>query len=244
MPRVFDVEEELLQNTGGPPLPPPPDRGGGDWNPQPQGRRGPNHRLRRYRVGLFFAIVSIYTLFIALTSAYVMRQSGGRFDPDSGVTIHDWQPITLPSVLWVNTALLFASSLTLEAARRKVFREPLIMSEWLGMDEDTRRASLPWLGMTIVLGFGFLVGQYLAWKSLHDQGVYAGQNPAAAFFFVLTAAHAVHLLGGLVSLVWSAVAGFTMSLPSRQIALDITGWYWHAMGALWIYIFALLAWVG
>src|SRR4051812_46494471 len=149
MPRLIEVEDELLQDTGGPTKPPPPNRGGGDWNPQPHGRRGPNHRLRRYRVGLFFAIVSIYTLFIALTSAYVVRQSGGTLDTTTGETIHDWQPIVLPAILWLNTALQFASSFTLEVARQKVFREPLIMSEWLGMEETTRKASLPWLGLTI-----------------------------------------------------------------------------------------------
>jgi cytochrome c oxidase subunit III len=242
MSRVIDLEQEILQDTGGPSLPPPPDRGGGDW--QPHGRRGPNHRLRRYRIGLFFAVVSIYTLFIAITSAYVVRQSGGTLDTRTGEFVHAWRPIVLPSILWLNTVLLFVSSLTLEFARRQLFREPLIMSEWLGMEENTRRASLPWLGLTIILGFGFLIGQYLAWRGLNEQGVYAAGNPAASFFFVLTAAHAVHLLGGLISLLWAAIAGFAMSLESRQIAVDITGWYWHAMGALWIYILALLHWMG
>jgi cytochrome c oxidase subunit 3 len=241
MPRALDYEEEIQQQTGGPSLPPPRDSGGGDWNPHPHGR--PNNRLRRYRVGLFFAVVSIYTLFIALTSAYVVRQGGGPFDPQTGTTVHDWQPLQLPHILWLNTALLLASSFTLESARRQVFSESLVMSEWLGMDNDTRKASLPWLGVTIILGVGFLIGQFLAWRQLNNEGVYAASNAASSFFFILTAAHAVHLFGGLVSLSWATVAGFAMSLQSRQIATDITAWYWHAMGLLWVYILGLLYWL-
>jgi cytochrome c oxidase subunit 3 len=241
MPAVIEHPIDIQQDTGGPSLPPPPERGGGDWDPRPHGR--PNNRLRRYRVGLFFAVVSIYTLFIALTSAYVVRQSGGRFDPNTAEIIHDWVAIQLPSILWINTVLLIVSSFTIEFARRQVFSEALIMDEWLGLDRSTRKASLPWIGVTIVLGFGFLAGQFLAWRELNQQGVYAASNAASSFFFILTAAHAIHLFGGLASLLWAAVAGVAMSLQSRQIATDITAWYWHAMGALWIYIFALLYWL-
>jgi cytochrome c oxidase subunit 3 len=88
-----------------------------------------------------------------------------------------------------------------------------------------------------------LVGQFLAWQQLNQEGVYAASNAASSFFFILTAAHAVHLFGVLVSLSWAAVAGFAMSLQSRQIATDITAWYWHAMGLLWVYILGLLYWL-
>jgi cytochrome c oxidase subunit III len=241
MSRIVDFETEIEQQPGGPSLPPPPDPGGGDWNPQPQGR--PNRRLRRYRIGLLFGVISIYTLFIALTSAYVVRQGGGPFDTQSGEVISDWQPIKLPGILWLNTGLLLLSSLTIEIARRRVFSEPLIMNEWLGLDEDTKRGSLPWLGVTLIFGTGFLVGQCMAWQKLDSAGAFSVKNPAAAFFLVITATHAVHLLGGFVSLSWATVSGFKMPLASRQIATDLTAWYWHAMGLLWIYILALLYWL-
>jgi len=241
MSRIVDFETEIEQQPGGPSLPPPPDPGGGDWNPQPQGR--PNRRLRRYRIGLLFGVISIYTLFIALTSAYVVRQGGGRFDPDAGQIIRDWQPIKLPGILWLNTGLLLLSSLTIELARRRVFSEPLIMNEWLGLDEDTRHGSLPWLGVTMILGIAFLVGQWIAWQKLDSAGAFSKENPAAAFFLVITVTHAVHLLGGFVSLSWATIGSFKMRLVSRQIATDLTAWYWHAMGLLWIYILALLYWL-
>lgn len=241
MPRIVDFETEIDQEPGGPSLPPPPDPGGGDWNPQPQGR--PNNRLRRYRIGLLFGVISIYTLFIALTSAYVVRQGTGRFDPDTGVTTYDWHPVELPSILWVNTLLLLLSSLTIEGARRKVFSEPLIMNEWLGLDENTKRAALPWLGCTVIFGIGFLVGQGMAWQQLNEQGIFSAQNPAATFFLVITVTHAIHLLGGLISLSWATIGNFTLPLISRQIATDLTAWYWHAMGLLWIYILVLLRWM-
>jgi cytochrome c oxidase subunit 3 len=246
MARTADFEIEIEQEPGGPSLPPPPDRGGGDWNPQPQGR--PNNRLRRYRIGLLFGVISIYTLFIALTSAYVVRQGGGRFDTTTGEIVYDWHPIRLPAILWLNTGLLLLSSLTLEMARRRVFSESLIMSEWLGLDENTRKGTLPWLGLSAVLGGGFLVGQCLAWRELYLQGIFSGDNPAAAFFIVITGTHAAHLFGGLLSLLWATAGSWVrplgQSLGSRQIATDLTAWYWHAMGLLWIYILALLHWLG
>lgn len=240
MPRIIEIEPVEVER-GGPSLPPPRGHGGDDdFHGQPPGRRGPHGRLKRYRVGLLFAIVSIYTLFIALTSAYVVRQGGGRFDPETGTVIRDWHPVQLPSILWINTVLLLASSVTLEVARKRAFREPDAMAEWLGLEKATHRASLPWLGTSIVLGFGFLVGQYLAWGELNALGIYASGNPASSFFFVLTATHAVHLFGGLVALLWAMALGFGPNRQSRQIAVDISTWYWHAMGLLWIYVLTLL----
>jgi cytochrome c oxidase subunit 3 len=247
MPRVQEIEEldeleleiEELEHGGGAP-PPPRDRDGGDDNNQPPGRRGPSNRLRRYRIGLLVSVVSIYFLFFAITIVFVLRYNGGKFDPSTGEYIHTWQHVELPSILWWNTLILLASSVTLERARKQVFNEEYVISDWLGVRPGTRRASLPWLCASAFLGWLFLVGQFVAWMQLQAQGIYATQNTAGSFFYIVTATHAAHLLGGLISILWVTLVGGYMTVQSRQIAVDVTAWYWHAMGLLWVYVFALL----
>lgn len=237
-----DVEVDPQLGGHGPHLPPRGHDGGGDnFNPQPQGGRGPRDSLRRFRVGLALGVVSIYILFIALTSAYVIRQGTGTSDIRTQTVVRDWVSIDLPQILWLNTLLLVLSSATIEFARRAVFHENTVMKEWLGIDESTKKRSLPWLGITLIMGIGFLAGQVLAWKQFVEQGAYGAGNPAAAFFYILTGGHALHLLVGVAGLLFaSAGTWLKLRLETRQIAVDITGWYWHAMGALWLYILALL----
>src|SRR4051812_33632656 len=222
-------ETEPHHGGRGPTEPPKVGFGGDDWKNNPPGRRGPHERLKRFRVGVLLALISVFTVFIGLTSAYVVRQGGGKLDTTTGTFVRDWKPMVVPRILWLNTALLLLSSFTIEFARRQVFREPQVTEEWLGMGTPTRRASLPWLGITLLLGFGFLAGQYAAWRQLNDAGIFLSTGPSSSFFFILTGAHAVHLLVGLVVLMWAAVASvLSRSLESRQIATDFGAWYWHA----------------
>ncbi|HUQ49425.1 MAG TPA: hypothetical protein VM056_01830, partial [Terriglobales bacterium] len=180
--------------------PPAGDDGDDEWGGHSPGRRGPRDRLHRYRTGVGLGVVGIYMFFIALCSAYLVRQ-GTESRNAAGEFVRDWQPIIIPGILWINTALLALSSVSVEFARRQLFSETLIVPEWLGIGTPTRRRSLPWLGITLLLGAAFLIGQYLAWKSLNTQGVFISTNPSSSFFFILTGAHAVHLVGGLTALV-------------------------------------------
>jgi cytochrome c oxidase subunit 3 len=101
--------------------------------------------------------------------------------------------------------------------------------------------SFPWLGITVLLGFGFLIGQWLAWGELHNRGFYVNTNPSSSFAFLLTITHAVHLTGGIIALLWAASSSLLHKpVESRRIVVDITAWYWHFMAVLWLYIFALL----
>ena len=94
----------------------------------------------------------------------------------------------------------------------------------------------------MLLGLAFLAGQWLAWGELHDRGFYVNTNPSSSFAFLLTIAHAVHLAGGLIALLWAASSSLLHKpLEVRRIAVDITAWYWHFMLALWVYILVLLS---
>jgi cytochrome c oxidase subunit 3 len=95
--------------------------------------------------------------------------------------------------------------------------------------------------MTIALGLLFLFGQWMAWKQLAANGFYVATTPSSSFVYLLTGAHAVHLMGGVLALLVAGLfALLHRSVATRSIVVDVTGWYWHFMAALWVYIFALL----
>jgi cytochrome c oxidase subunit 3 len=197
-------------------------------------------RLRRFRIAIIAAIVSVTTLFIGLTTVYLWRQGTGRWDPEMHFGIRDWRPLTLPyRLLFVNTFVLVLSSVTLELSRRGLLRKAEFST--LGIRPPRMQTELPWLGLTVLLGFGFLAGQLVVWTQFRNEGIYMASNPSGAFFYLLTGLHALHLFGGLVALVCTLIGSWMrMRIASQRIAIDVTGWYWHFMGALWIYIFALL----
>jgi len=217
--------------------------GGGDgdnWNDRPQGSRGPREKLQRYRLGLFFGLAGDLMFFVAIVSAFFVRKSYGHFDAYSHY-INDWLPVQIPTILWLNTAVLLISSLTLEKARRGIFHEPDVMEEWLGMGHPAARRVLPWLSLTALLGCGFIAGQWIAWKQLAVQHVYLMHNPSSKFFFLITGIHGVHLLVGIIAL-FVALVGLKVirTIESRQILIDCSAWYWHSMGLFWIFLFVLL----
>jgi cytochrome c oxidase subunit III len=222
--------------------PPVPPSGGGD-----DGRNGngPDYgaRLRRARLGLICAIATVCMVFISLTSAYIVRQGLPTFDDASNSYVRDWGAVRLPWILLlINTALLVVSSVTMELARRNAARQAALapVKSIPGVSLGNERA-FPWLGITVLLGFGFLAGQWLAWSELHSRGFYINTNPSSSFAFLLTITHAVHLGGGLIALLWAASASLRdKPAEAKRIVVDISAWYWHFMLVLWIYIFALL----
>ncbi|MFZ0730687.1 MAG: cytochrome c oxidase subunit 3 [Candidatus Sulfotelmatobacter sp.] len=223
-----------------PPAPPHPGGGGNDG-------RGdvPDYgaRLRRARLGLICAIATVCMLFISLTSAYVFRRGLPTFDGSSNSYVKDWGSVDLPwALLIINSIILLGSSVTMEFARRQSARQaalaPVRSIPGITLEDEKE---FPWLGLTVLLGFCFLFGQWLAWSRLNDFGFYINTNPSSSFFFLLTVAHAIHLTGGIVALLWASSSSLFHKPPeSRRIAVDIAAWYWHFMAVLWIYIFALL----
>jgi cytochrome c oxidase subunit III len=221
----------------------PPVTGGGDGGRPDPGSPDYGARLRRARLGLAVALTPILMLFVAFTSAYIVRKGLPTLDPGTNTVVHDWQPIPLPTVLFlINTVILLLSSVTIEFARRQLARQVVLepVQSIPGVSLGNER-HFPWLGLTIVLGLGFLTGQWLAWKDLATRGFFVATGPSSSFVYLLTGGHAVHLFCGVLALL---IAGSTVvlrrPLESRRIVVDVTAWYWHFMAALWIYILALL----
>ncbi|HZQ92329.1 MAG TPA: cytochrome c oxidase subunit 3 [Terriglobales bacterium] len=232
----------LDKRHGGRPPDLPPHGGGDDGNDAAGDAPGYYERLRRYRLGVAIGLASVVMLFVALTSAYIVRQGLSSWDDHAGQYVVDWRPIPLPTALLaINTLVLLASSFTLEKSRRSLNRYAATVGLHVpGVAEEPER-SFPWMGITLVLGFAFLAGQVTAWHELRRAGVFLATNPSGSFFYVLTGAHAAHLMGGLLALLYAACMPLLHKpLDSRRLAVDATGWYWHFMGLLWIYIFALL----
>jgi cytochrome c oxidase subunit III len=97
--------------------------------------------------------------------------------------------------------------------------------------------------VTVVLGLGFLFGQWMAWQELANRGFALATSASSSFVYLLTGTHAVHLAGGVLALLYAAAASLLHKpVEARRIVVDVTAWYWHFMALLWLYIFALL-WV-
>ena len=185
----------------------------------PPGLRGPD---RASRSGIWVGIFAITMSFAAFTSALYVRQGSG-----------DGVHIVLPPVIYLNTLALLLSSFAIEMSRRSIQRAPA--PEALGFSKG-----MGWLVATLILGLAFVAGQFLAWRYLAAEGLYLATNSNSSFFYVFTAMHALHLLGGIAALVYliGRLAGSHRRF--RQSQFGSTAIYWHFMGALWLYLFLVI----
>jgi cytochrome c oxidase subunit 3 len=166
-----------------------------------------------------------------------------RMDPRTHMFTGDWRPVLLPPILYLNTAILLLSALTMEKARLSIFREIDVLEEWLGLGRPALRRTLPWVGATLGLGMLFLAGQWMAWRQLTARGFAFDEwsTPASYFFYVITGMHAAHLILGVCGLiVCLSCLNLFKRIEFRQIAVDSTAWFWHVMGLTWVVLFAVL----
>ena len=164
---------------------------------------------------VFLAVVTV--LFSLLVVAYAERMEGA-----------DWRPLPEPWLLWLNTAVLILSSVALQWARVSVRR---------GHIDGVRDGLL----VGGVCAYAFLAGQLLAWQLLAGLGYFAATNPAIAFFYLITALHGLHLLGGLVVWGWTTAKvwrGFEVA--QVRLSVELCAVYWHFLLLVWLILFGLL----
>jgi cytochrome c oxidase subunit 3 len=164
---------------------------------------------------MWLTLVSVAILFLALTVFYIFNGAQRK-------------PIVMPQILWVSTLLILLSSVTLEIARRGGRRRP-------------GRPFQFWITATMLLGGGFLVAQLLAWQALSEAGFYVNRNFRSGYAYLFTGLHGAHLLGGLlglVYLVWRRAESWTVL--RRRVSVDMMALYWHFLGGLWLYLWALI----
>jgi cytochrome c oxidase subunit III len=221
---IDDIEliiEDIRGSGGGKPPSRHDDGDDGNDGGNTGGERRPEPRPaspKKYSTAIALAMLSILMFFMVLTAAFVVL----RFN-----NLHTWSAIRLPWILWVNTAALLASSGTLELARRK-------------LQVDSLRGFKQMWAVTTFLGMIFLAGQVIAWRLLAAEGVYMSSRLSSSFFYVFTALHAVHLLGGVCALFYVGLRNFEAARVSRFVAAEVTSYYWHFMDGLWLFLLALL----
>ena len=178
-------------------------------------RRAMGMNPSKFIVWLF--IVSITMLFAALTSAYIVKQSGG-----------EWLNFNLPGMFWITSLIIIFSSITMQLALSSA-------------RADGFNRLRTYLIVTAMLGLAFLIGQYESWKQLVEMDVYFVGNPAGSFLYVLTGLHAVHIISGLIFLLIVIVSSFKLKIHSRSlIRIEMCTTYWHFLGGLWLYLFLFL----
>jgi cytochrome c oxidase subunit 3 len=172
------------------------------------------------KVGLWTLLAVITSLFGLFICAYWMRMEHGH---------GDWNPLAVPRVLWLNTAMLILSSVGMQWARAAVGR---------GQAERLRIALIA----GGVLAWVFLGGQLLAWSQLCASGHFVASNPAIGFFYLLTGVHGLHLLGGLVVWVKTVVrmAKPGVELVDLRLSVELCTVYWHYLLLVWLVLFAVL----
>ncbi len=178
---------------------------------------------KKLRVAMWFILLIVLMTFGGLIAAYVVVSTNG---------VLEWRPFDLPFQVWISTALIIASSIAYKISQRV-------------LNSGNQALSKKWLLATTVLGAVFISSQIILWLALVRRGVYVYSNPYAGFFYILTAVHAVHVLGGIIALgnvvlrTWNETS-LEEELTERKNIARSVGWYWHFMDALWIALVLLL----
>jgi cytochrome c oxidase subunit 3 len=187
----------------------------------------PATTLAPKRIGLWIFLAVVTSLFCLFLSAYYMRM--GAHAGHGAPAASDWAAIRDPSILWFNTVLLIFGSVVMQSARVAVVS---------GQVEQVRIR----LFAAGLLTIAFLIGQWIAWRELRYSELFTPANPAVAFFYVLTAVHALHLLGGLF--VWGRTLARTLrkdvELIDVRLSVELTSVYWHYLLLVWLGLFAVL----
>jgi cytochrome c oxidase subunit III len=202
-----------------------------ELTPRPGNVTASGSHAQKSETGMWVAVSAIGMSFAAFTSAMIVRQDSST----------DWQHFQLPPVLYLNTLILLGSSVTLELARQRIAAISNAARQASASAEDLLASGTYWLYLTAALGLIFVFGQFMAWRSLAAQGLFLATNPSSSFFYLFTALHAVHLLGGMGGLFYVLRKLQRNGGAAGTTALSAFSIYWHFMDLLWVYLLLLLA---
>jgi cytochrome c oxidase subunit 3 len=198
--------------------------------PRPGHVTASGSHAEKSETGIWIAVAAISMFFAAFTSSMIVRQ---------GIT-PDWLHFQLPRVMYLSTLVLLASSVTLELARRQFAATPEAVGGPTAQDPALERKGTYWMYVTGALGLLFVLGQLLAWRNLRTQGLYLATNPSSSFFYVFTATHALHLLGGICGIAYVLRRLQKTNGSARQSGFGAFSIYWHFLDVLWVYLLLLL----
>ena len=185
----------------------------------PLGDRG--KRIHPHKFTLWVAIGSIVMMFAGLTSAFIVKSNQVG-----------WQTITMPKVFWVSTAVIIISSITLQMALRSFKQREMNQYRLL-------------IGLTLLLGVGFLVLQWIGFQQLWEQKITFKGSGAGQFLYVIFGLHAVHVIGGLLALVVMFVKAFIgRTKLYSSVPVEVMATYWHFVDLLWLYLLIFFIVIG
>src|ERR1700723_1503306 len=208
------------QGRGGPPK----------FIPRPGHVTASGSHAEKSETGVWVAVAAISMFFAAFTSSMIVRQ---------GVS-PDWLHFQLPRVMYLSTLVLLASSATLELARRRFAAAAVATDATSAAGKSLVSNGMDWMYVTGALGLLFVLGQLLAWHNLRAQGLYLATNPSSSFFYVFTATHGIHLLGGVCGVFYVLARLRKTNGGARQSGFGAFSIYWHFMDILWVYLLLLL----
>jgi cytochrome c oxidase subunit III len=173
------------------------------------------------KFALWLFMVSVIMIFGALTSAYIVRQAEGN-----------WLDFEMPTMFWITSALILASSVTMHWA-------------YLSAKKDNKEMMKVAMVITVILGLGFLVGQWLGWNELVANGIYLvgreSSGVSGSFMYVISGLHGVHVISGVIFLLVVLVNVFSLKIHSKKLGLiEMCTTYWHFLDGLWLYLFVFL----
>jgi len=177
------------------------------------------NKIHPHKFALWVACCSITMMFMAWTSAYVVRQAAGN-----------WLEFRLPDIFLINTAVIILSSITLHAA-------------YNAFKKGNTAVYKGGLVVTAVLGLAFLIGQYLGWMELRSIGIDLVGNPSGSFVYVISALHAAHIIGGVAAVLIACLHAFMLPhkvTPKRKLRFELTLTYWHFVDLLWVYLLGFM----
>jgi cytochrome c oxidase subunit III len=207
--------------------------GGGAKPPGPNGKgphgngwHGGNEDKRRklspagYRITMMVVVAAVVMMFAALSSAYIILSAGEQR-----------VRVAMPRMFFVSTGLILLSSLSFESAKRS-----LKQGEVTGYVRS--------IAITLIIGLLFLAAQLMGWRELAAQGIYFASHPHSSFFYFFTGVHGVHLLGGILGLLYLVARtrrnGEQVTSEKTSTLTSVISIYWHAMDGLWLWIILLL----
>ena len=173
------------------------------------------NKIHPKKFALWVGCASILMLFAAWTSAYIVRKASGN-----------WLEFRLPDIFIFSTIVILLSSVSLHASYNAFKKGKEQMYKLL-------------LVLTTILGLTFLVLQYEGWQALALIGVELTTNPSGSFVYVISGAHAAHILGGVAALIIAMIHAFSLPYkvtPARKLRFELTLTYWHFVDFLWVYL--------
>ena len=180
------------------------------------------NKIHPHKFTLWVAIGSIVMMFAGLTSAYIVKSGQAG-----------WHEVKTPTIFWVSTATLLASSLCIQAALRSFKQRSMTTFRSLML-------------LTLVLGIAFVAMQWMGFNWLWERGVhFEGSSGAGQFLYIIFGLHALHVLGGIIALVIVIARQYLGNTRTYNATpIEIMSTYWHFVDFLWIYLLVFFIWIG